>query len=485
MNTAPLTLLRDFSDRLSPMVVKELRHGLRTRAFTSLLTTFQICMILLVGTGMLGVPMQVITNIFWGLSLLILLVALPLRGFATLSGEVQGGTMDMLTLTSISSFRIVYGKWSALFSQTLLLACSLLPYMVARYYFGGVEIVAEAFALVLAVLGSALSSAGYVAFSSQRSMVLKLFLTVGTLTAMIPGTAFIFMMINAREDVLSPLFNLPWLEQAALLGGIVLVAAYGVFTFLAMGASRIAPVSENHSTWKRLIHLGMLTLLAAAVAALAFHPFEGAMFWAYVPSLALTLLVGVDVLTEEMPRFPSVVQGMAQKGRFSTGMGRLFYPGWASGVFFYTLLATMNVGVILIGLMKQGKNSEEEMIAFIACVMLAVLVPVSLKLNKKNRFANWWVVQIALGVAGVLLAIFMGISGSRDLGFLGVVTPITGLFGAMNNYQHNESILATSAFFGLCWLGAAIVQAVREDKIYSKLEAEARELSASSRTSEP
>jgi hypothetical protein len=48
MNNAPAALLRDFSDRLSPMVVKELRHGLRTRAFVALLTSFQIFMIIVV-----------------------------------------------------------------------------------------------------------------------------------------------------------------------------------------------------------------------------------------------------------------------------------------------------------------------------------------------------------------------------------------------------------------------------------------------------
>src|SRR5690606_7925398 len=85
MNTAPLSLLRDFSDRLSPMVVKELRHGLRTRVFTSILTFFQFCMILIVGSGVLGVDMEVVNNLFWGISLVALLAILPLRGFSTLS----------------------------------------------------------------------------------------------------------------------------------------------------------------------------------------------------------------------------------------------------------------------------------------------------------------------------------------------------------------------------------------------------------------
>ena len=40
MSTMPLTLLNDFGDRFSPMLVKELRQGLRTRFFTAALLLF-------------------------------------------------------------------------------------------------------------------------------------------------------------------------------------------------------------------------------------------------------------------------------------------------------------------------------------------------------------------------------------------------------------------------------------------------------------
>ena len=45
--TTPLPLLRDFSDRLSPMVVKEMRQGLRTRFFTAALILFHVLLGLL------------------------------------------------------------------------------------------------------------------------------------------------------------------------------------------------------------------------------------------------------------------------------------------------------------------------------------------------------------------------------------------------------------------------------------------------------
>lgn len=477
MNAAPLTPLRDFSDRLSPMLVKELRHGLRTRIFTSLLTTFQVCMILIVGTGILGVEAKVIGNVFWSVALLALFVALPLRGFGILSGEVQGGTMDMLTLTSMSAFRIVWGKWSALFSQTLLLACSLLPYLVARYQFGGVEIVRELIALTVAVLGSALATAAFVAFSSQRSLVIRLLLTIGIFIALLPITSFTFVMINdtGGDAVMRSLMSLSGLEQTGIIAGIFCLVAYSIFTFLSLGASRIASVSENHSSWKRVIHLGMMTLLTLIGFALSFHPAKEAFFWVFVPAMYLTLLIGLDVTTEEMPRYPSVMW----KGKYRQIQGRLFYPGWASGVMFYILLGVMCLSTLMVYWSQHPGNSFDEFVIVMACFLLSMVLPVCLRPNKTNRFVNWWLVQIVLLLMGIILMMFMGISDNRDLGSLGVLTPITGMLGATDNYRHGDEIMMTTMVFGCCWLLAAMVLAAHESKLYAQLEREAEKLTPS------
>jgi len=482
MNAAPLTPLRDFSDRLSPMVVKELRHGLRTRAFTSILTFFQLIMILIIGAGMMGVPMEVVNNIFWSISLLALLLALPLRGFATLSGETQAGTMDMLTLTSISSFRIVWGKWSALFSQTLLLSTSLLPYMVARYHFGGVEIVREVIALTVAALASGLASAAYVAFSSQRSLILRLFLTAGVLGSLLPVTVFIFVMINdtSGDEVLRELLSLPRVEQIGIVGGILLMVIYGIVTLLAMGASRIAPVSENHSTWKRVVHLGMIGLLAVAGGALSFHSEEAAAVWIFVPAMFMTLIIGLDVLTEEMPRFPSVVQGFMQRGAFTRRTGRLLYPGWASGTFLYLLLCSLILSVMVIHASRHSWNDVEEKFGVFFCILAAAALPLCLRINRHNRFANWWIVHIGLGVSGILLTFFVDLSNMNEVAFVGVLTPITGLLASTETYSSREELLLMTCIFSLCWLLTALYLAWKENSVYTRLEAEAQDLSATS-----
>ncbi len=195
------------------------------------------------------------------------------------------------------------------------------------------------------------------------------------------------------------------------------------------------------------------------------------MFFAYMPAFGLTLLVGVDVTTEAMPRFPSVLQPDGPGGMIR----RIFYPGWASGVLFYTGLGIMNVGLLAFDVARHSAGWGDGVVGAAACALISVVVPVVLQVNRTNRFANWWVVHIGLGVAAILLGIFAGL-GSRDFLELGVITPVTGLFASADSYRGGNIILVTTGI-GLCWLAAAIVLALREGKIYTGLEAEARRLS--------
>ncbi|MBL9131055.1 MAG: hypothetical protein JNG86_07650, partial [Verrucomicrobiaceae bacterium] len=302
--------LRDFSDRLSPMVVKELRHGLRARMFTSILMGTHVLLIVLMSGAMLGVPQEMVHGMFWGGAALAFLLFMPLRGASALTAESQDGTLDMLILTSISSTRIVRGKWAALMSQNLLLAASLLPYMVARYQWGGVEIVSEAVALIVLLLGSAMITAAVVAFSSQRSLVLRIFLGIAMMGPAWGIGAFVIMLAVVKSEgdaVFRELSLMPFWQQITLVGGIIATSLYTTWLFLALGASRIAPPSENHSTGKRIVYLVFTVLLSALGWFLAIMIQKEAVFWCLIPGTVLTILAGIDMMTEDMPRFPTVM----------------------------------------------------------------------------------------------------------------------------------------------------------------------------------
>ncbi len=481
MSAIPLTLLSDFGDRFSPIVVKELRQGLRTRFFTAALLIFHSFIILLLASVLLEAPAQAVNGIFWGVAGLMMLVVLPLRAFNELNAESSDGTLDMLTLTSIPSSRIVGGKWLALFSQSLLVAGSLLPYMVARYYFGGVEILREAAALFVLVLASGIITAALLAFSSQKSVLLRIVLAGGVGFGAAPlGFFTAFLVVSTEADMLlREFFALAGWEQWGLCGGIVALACYVIWFFLALGASRIAPPSENHSTRKRVIVLAAHTLLALIgwLLGLLGHDAEYAM-WAFVPLVPLTILAAMDVLTEEMPRFPTVVIGLAGKGRSGSFFGRVLHPGWSSGVLFSIILCVLALSVLgAVVLRTSYWDWDDEFVVSMFLLHMAVFPPVLIRINRGDLFVNWWVVQICMIAAGSLLAIFCEGVGVRELGFIGQFTPITTLFGSEAvNYTSGDRVLQFGAGFAVLWMLAAFVRALRNFPAYTALEKQAREL---------
>ncbi|MFC5456365.1 hypothetical protein [Prosthecobacter fluviatilis] len=481
--SATLPMLRDFSDHFSPIVVKELRQGLRTRFFTSALILFHTLIILLLATVALGAPLEIVNGIFWGIAGLMLLAVMPLRGFSALHVEDADGTLDMLMLTSIASFRILYGKWVALCGQSLLVAGSILPYMVARYFFGGVEILREVVALVMLVLGSGLITAALLAFSSLPSLLLRIFLGLCVGAGVVPLGFFTAILVSASEadSLLREFFALQLWEQCSFVGGILAVVAYAVYYFLALGSSRIAPPSENHSTKKRLVALAVHGLFMVAGLLLCFFSKDpDVAFWVFIPLLFLTLIVCMDVLTEEMPCYSTAVAALARHGRLGRLAGRLLHPGWASGVLFSLLLCVMALSITAgITFRHSSWDLDDGPGLYMLCLLLAVFVPVSLRITRAGIFASWWFVQICMVVAGIMLTMFCHAMNARGLGALGIFTPVTALFGVeCGNYSSRESILIMGSLFSLGWLLLAILRAGVNFKTYTRLEHEALENAA-------
>ncbi|WP_395738414.1 hypothetical protein [Prosthecobacter sp.] len=483
MSTISLPLLRDFSDRFSPIVVKELRQGLRTRFFTSALILFHTFIILLLVTATLDVPVEAVNGIFWGIAGLMLLVVLPLRGFGALHSEAADGTLDMLTLTSIPSFRILSGKWAALCGQSLLVAGSILPYMVARYFFGGVEILREVMALCVLLLGSGLITAGLLAFSSQASLVLRIFLTLCIGAGAMPLAFFTAYLVSASEadTMLREFFLLSFWEQFGIIGGVLAVVVYAVYYFLALGSSRIAPPSENHSTRKRLVALAAHgALLITGLLLACFNKDSEVAMWAFIPLMFLTFIVCMDVMTEEMPRFPNALAFPARRRPLERLAAQVLHPGWVSGVWFAAILSGMAMLLIsIITLRSRHWDWDDGPPLFMLCMFSASFVPVIIRINRSNMFANWWVWQLVSVIFGIMMTTFLHAVDARDFGVFGIVTPITALFGMESiNYSIRDKFLLVAAGCSSLWMLAALVRARLNASAYTTLEREAQRLAA-------
>ena len=481
MNPPPaLALPQDFGDHFSPIVVKELRQGLRTRYFTHTLSLFHAALILLLACANLELSLETMNSAFWVLTGLMLLVVLPLSGFDALHSDAKAGTLDMLALTSMPALRILQGKWAAIYGQTLLLACSVLPYMVARYFFGGVEISREALGLTSLVLGSGVLSAALLAFSSQASLLLRLTLAVALGFAAFPLGAFVtFVVTSTQADRMIQKFTalaLWWQGGIFLL--VLSVSGYAVWFFLAMGASRIAPPSENHSTRKRVVMVlahGVLITVGLVVCAAMRSADAG--IWFFFPLLVLTLFGCMDLMTEEMPRFPTAVAGLARRGEWGSTAGRVLHPGWASGTSLSLLLSGMMIAFMVGMFMCENHMSSSwwVFVAVIICLCASTFVPAIIRVNHANRFANWWAVQAIMIVWGVFLSLAGAVSGGA-LGMIGVVTPVTTLFGSASSRGSGEGVLTLGSIIGVIWMVAAVAKAAEHLPLYRELEDQALSL---------
>jgi hypothetical protein len=177
-----LMIQNDFGDRFSPMVVKELRQGLRSRVFVSMFLLIQglmiFCVFLSLAAAANNASQDSANGVFWMINGVLFLVAMPCRGLNAHSGEIKGRTIELLLFTGLTPFRILIGKWKAIMAQTILVACTVLPYAVLRFFIGGVNLVADLESLGLLLVLSCVLGALAVAVSSFRSMFTKIFVFV-------------------------------------------------------------------------------------------------------------------------------------------------------------------------------------------------------------------------------------------------------------------------------------------------------------------
>ncbi len=160
--------LLDFSERLDPMTVKELRQGLRARKFVVPFLAIHVFMIagcafeyLYVLRGYAGSEFAEWAGehgfLFWSVAYFMLLFVIPVTRFFDLQQEFLGNNAELLLLSGLSRWRIVRGKWMMSVALSGLIFVSILPYLLLRYFLGGFELSQH----LLMALGLALNNAAF------------------------------------------------------------------------------------------------------------------------------------------------------------------------------------------------------------------------------------------------------------------------------------------------------------------------------------
>ncbi len=361
----------DFPAWVSPMLVKELRQGVQSGVFFWTFLVFQAALFLVFSIQVLSESgnQQGSTILFWFAAIVAVSVVVPLRGLGAVSGERAGNGLDLLNLTRLSATRIVAGKWTALLAQSAVVAVTLLPYCTLRYFFGGVDVVAE-----LRGLGWIMAVGAVVAAAAVALSTLPLGFRIGTCIAAsaVGFFAYVAFMEGSRR-VFAPWwtwFESPWAVLATM-------AIYTV-AFLEFAAAKIAPPVENHAARKRIFAI----LLAATwpiVGWMCPLPVALATFFVTSP-LLLCYAIGATIDR------PSHVQTLFLPFRKAGVLGRLaatvFTPGWASGLVFVTLLVGC-CGAGAFGLLERfaTPDGKRMTVAFASLLVAAIVFPLPIMIR--------------------------------------------------------------------------------------------------------
>lgn len=321
----------DFPGWVPPMLVKELRQGLRQRGFVGGLIVAQAALVIMFISGFVtdvggNSSRGMIDGMFWAAMFVTLILLGPLRALSGLSAELDARTMDLLLLTRLDAWRIVWGKWVSLMAQTLLILVTLLPYAVVRYFFGSVDLIGD-FQTIIAFLGIGAFLTGLGLWLSGLHRALRfLIIILGVIFSFSAlGTIMSRHFMGFGGGFFSGMSSVgvsPWLMFFVSFWGVAVALLY----CLMMAVRWFAPQAENHAIGPRLLPLALLVPPLAFALFGHNEPAAGFTFlWIFV-----TAAVGAIELASTREVMTVHLRGWLGRPGWRRVVGAGLLPGWPS-----------------------------------------------------------------------------------------------------------------------------------------------------------
>ncbi|MDB9742039.1 hypothetical protein OAB00_04240 [Akkermansiaceae bacterium] len=446
-NESPVGKVFDFADFLSPMLVKELRQGLRSIGFSLLFIIMQIVLALaLLMILVLDGPGAIASYTIFLAYFVAVCGIQPLRGANAVSAEIKGDTIDLVSITSLSSWKIVSGKWVSLMAQSLLFGVSLLPYVILRYFLGDMQLFGELVLFAIIFITGGIVTALSVGGSAIPSLVLR-FIVVGGVIGftVVYGFAILSAFFAGGRDFLQMIGS--DLQPVLIVIGVgILVGTYLSWVALDYGASMIAPISENRASNRRLVYLCFLALgLAVSVATVIFQDafVSDAAIISVVSCIMICAATFVIFLFTLFSEYPYVTKGVARKMLKRKIAGKLrfmLYPGWASGWTCVSVCIAMLIGMLACFYMiTVGDSNDEKGFGVAALLFTGALAsltfPACLVVLFKRKSSNLLTMYLIFLIASILVSVMVLFLANGVGDFISVIfswIPLVTVYQALN-----------------------------------------------------
>jgi hypothetical protein len=299
---------------LAPFLVKEVRQILRIPTFTRRL----ICAhALLLASALLG-SLQIALGIITFITCMIQ----PARVGTSCRSEFQSEFYDLLSLTRLSAWSLVTGKWLRGIIECLLIIASSFPYLLLAFHTGEIEYTSLlSFLLVLlCCLAAALavSIAINVTQTKWRHNAGHSLITLMMVVVLLPYLFSGFLLHSHTNFDIQPITCLYFFLASLLITPLALLQAAG----------RIAPPHENYAIIQRLYAILAITM----VVFVPLSPSYGGPLFVLICLAPLT--VGL------LACFEPTVYVQSRYARYENSPIRrtLGTPGWPSGLLYLTLV---------------------------------------------------------------------------------------------------------------------------------------------------
>ena len=333
-----------WSDRLNPILVREVQQAMRGRAFVlSVLVALVISIIIAVDAvgDYDAAPNRAGRGVFQaGLATLapLLLFVVPMQAFQSMRLELRSGIVEQLLLSELRPWRILAGKLQAAMVQFVLFLAVLSPLLATSYLLRGVDLptigIALLFAFVLCAVATmfAVSSAAQARLPSLQGLAnlgtafglgLSAF---GAVTLCLSGGFTMLVAELLRSG-----------ELTAILSGFVLCAVAAIVLMALAAQSSLLHAFENKSTGFRVMLFVVPVVAFGWLLAFA-PPTARAETFAVLCFLALLfgIVFGVFMVTEQRDLSPRVRAHVPRSGLLAT-LGAPFLPGRDRGLLCFAI----------------------------------------------------------------------------------------------------------------------------------------------------
>ena len=425
---------RDWDDFLSPILIKELRQGLREPSFVISFVALQagLAFLIFIGLGSDLDPSSMQSNsiFFHGALCLTFLLVLPARGLVSLSQERRQNTLETMLLTRLSAKGVVLGKWTALVFQGFLLATTVLPYVMIRYLTGGGELLANLVDDTILFWGFLLVSSVCVGLSAVNMIFSRIVSFIGVLV-------FILTILSATYTSFSTTGSgLDLSFQSIVWGFLYLIFVPMVIFDLA--AASVGSMAEGGVVRRRLtISLFLYVLCSVQYI----FPVDSFFF------LGICAVIGVCVI--EIGQYAEIkernLEPFVRYGFIGKVTALVFLPGWQSGMVY----AMITLPICLIGILTlptypasgiQLSDGEALSVAVLGSIMIPLVFIIFFLRTLRMRCFLIALINVVSSLVCLILEVTSSSTSFRPLDILTFFPTVSTLMsGGMLNSSANSA----------------------------------------------